>query len=60
MRIKRFDVVELKDKNKATILEIEGNRFFAEIVDSSGVTLDKRFISDSDINKIIYTKVYER
>ena len=60
MGIRKFDVVELYNKNKATILQIEGNKYFAEIVNSSGVTVDKKYISDSDITKVIYTKAYER
>lgn len=60
MGIRKFDVVELYNKNKATILQIEGNKYFAEIVNSSGVTVDKKYISDNDINKVIYTKAYER
>lgn len=60
MGIKKFDVVELYNKNKATILQIEGNRYFAEIVNLSGVTIDKTYIRDIDINKVIYTKEYER
>lgn len=60
MGIKRFNVIELNDKNKATILQIEGNRYFAEIVNPSGATIDKRYISDNDINKVIYAKDYER
>ena len=56
MEIKNFDVVELYDKNKATILSIEGNKYFAEIVNLHGITIDKRYISNNDINRIIYTK----
>ena len=34
MRYKRFDVVELKNDNKATILDIkENNEYFVEIVE---------------------------
>lgn len=56
MKIKKFDVVELKDSNKATILEIKNNEYFAEIVDNSGRTLDNRHITQDEIKQVIYTK----
>lgn len=60
MKIKKFNVVELKNKNKATILDIKGRKYFAEIVNSSGKTLDRKMITKDDISKIIYPKVRER
>lgn len=42
MKIKIFDVVELNDGNRATILEIKGNKYFAEIVNAYGITVNKR------------------
>ncbi len=33
MKLKRFEVVELENGNKATILDIKNNEYFAEIVD---------------------------
>ena len=43
MKIDKFDVVELKDSNKATILDKKSrNKYFAEIVNSYGFTLEKR------------------
>ncbi len=56
MKVKRFDVVELKDSNRATILQIDGNKYFAEVVNSYGITVGKRTIEESEINKIIYSK----
>lgn len=56
MKIKRFDVVELKNNNKATILEIKDNEYFVEIVDNKGKTLDNRNITQNDIKQIIYTR----
>lgn len=54
MKIKIFDVVELKDNNRATILEIKGNKYFAEVVNAYGITVDKRKqITKKDIVKII-------
>lgn len=61
MKIKIFDVVELKDKNRAIILEIKGNKYFAEVVNAYGITVDKRKqITKKDIVKIIENKGKER
>lgn len=57
MKIKIFDVVELKDNNRAIILEIKGNKYFAEIVNTYGITVCKRKeISKKDIDKLINKK----
>lgn len=56
MKIKRFDVVELKNNNKATILEIMDNGYLVEIVDNKGKTLETRNITQDEIKKIIYTR----
>lgn len=56
MKFKKFDVVELNNGNKATILEIKDNEFFTEIVDNNGTTVDKRNIIQEDIKQIIYTR----
>lgn len=57
MKYKRFDVVELKDKNRATILDIVKNHYIAEIVNDYVITIDKRkLISNEDIIKGIYIK----
>lgn len=61
MKIKKFDVVELKDNNRATILDnINKNEYLVEIVNPYGITIDRNVITDSDIKKIIYTKELER
>ena len=60
MRLKKFDVVELVDENKATILDVTNNRCYAEIVDSNGKTIDKKEITSKEIDKIIYRKEIER
>ncbi len=55
MKINKFDVVELYDNNKATILkEKDENIYFAEIVNKEGTTIDKRDIISSDIKEVIY------
>ncbi len=56
MKIRKFNVVELKNHNRATILQVLGSRYFAEIVNTYGITLDKRIIEENEINKVIYSK----
>lgn len=57
MKIKMFDVVELNKGNRATILEIKGNKYFAEVVNAYGITVDKRKqITKKDIVKKIDKK----
>lgn len=57
MKIKKFDVVELKNKNKAVILEIyKRKKYYAEIVNDKGETINKKEIISKEIDKIIYRK----
>lgn len=56
MKIKKFNVVELNNGNRATILEVLGNRYLAEIVNCYGITLDKKIITENEIRKVIYNK----
>lgn len=57
MKIKKFDVVELKNKNKAVILEIyKRKRYYAEIVNDKGKTVTKRDIINNEIKNVIYSK----
>ena len=42
MKLKKFDVVELKNNNKATILEMKNNEYVAEIVDTNGIVPNNR------------------
>lgn len=56
MRIEKFDVVELNNNNKATILNKNNNKYYAEIVNNSGVTIEKRFIEQDEIRRIIYSR----
>lgn len=56
MKLKKFDVVELINSNKATILEIKDNEYLAEIVDNNGITVDTKIITQEDIKDIIYTR----
>ena len=57
MKLKRFDVVELTNGNKAAIMDIINNKeYFVEIVDSKGNTIDKKNITEDEIKKIVYSK----
>lgn len=56
MKLKRFEVVELENGNKATILDIKDNEYFAEIVDRNGKTIENRNITENEIKKIIIYK----
>lgn len=56
MKYKQFDVVLLKNKNKATILGVENNKYNAEIVDDRGIRIDVKAITDDDIDKSIFIK----
>lgn len=57
MKIRKFDVVELTNKNRAVILEIYKRRkYYAEIVNDKGITIDKRIITNNEIKNIIYSK----
>lgn len=60
MKLKIFDVVELNDKNRATIRTVQSNGYLVEEVDLNGNSLGYKTISDSDINKIIYSKGKEK
>lgn len=56
MKIKKFDVVELRNNNRATILETDKNQYFAEIVNSYGITVENRYITQDEIEKVIYSR----
>ena len=60
MKIKKFDVVELVDDKKATILDVANNKCYAEIVDSNGNTIEYRNIKQDEIIKILFKKDRER
>lgn len=60
MKIRKFNVVELKDNNKATILDVIGNSYKVEIVNCSEITVDNRVITNNEINRIIYPIQRER
>ena len=53
MKLKIFDVVELKDNNRATILNINNKEYLAEVDNSAGIYLGNKVIKYNNINKII-------
>ena len=56
MKMNRFDVVELYNGNKATILDVKDKEYYAEIVDREGNTIGYRNISDAEIKEILISK----
>lgn len=56
MQINMFDVVELQNKNKATILNTVNNKYLVEIVDKEGNRKEIKEITKEEIKKIIYRK----
>lgn len=60
MNINVFDVVEMKNGNRATILDIRNNRYWVEIVNAYGVIIKNTFITNNEISKIVYSNTKER
>ena len=56
MKLKRFEVVELVNGNKATILDINNNQYYVEIVNDNGITIDNRAITEDEIKKVLVYK----
>lgn len=57
MKINKFNVVKLKDSNKAIILSVDNKKqYLAEIVNKQGKTIDKRIVTKDEIEKVIYNK----
>lgn len=54
MKVKVFDVVELNNGTKATVLEIIQGGYNVEVVDKRGNSKGRKTISDKDIVSIIY------
>ena len=55
-KINVFDVVELIDGNKATILEIDKDKYKVEVVNKNGISQGSKYISLSEINDVIFSK----
>ena len=60
MKLNRFDVVELKNGNRATIYEKENKGYIAEIVNPYGITLERTVIKVDEISQIIHKKGFAR
>lgn len=56
MKLKRFDVVELNNGNKATIFDIKNNELYGEIVTDKGITIEHRNINEDEIKKVLVSK----
>jgi hypothetical protein len=57
MKLKIFDVVELNNGNKATIVENKTKDIYkAEIVTNEGKILGIKLINENDVNKIIFSR----
>lgn len=54
MQFKIFDVVELKEEKKATIMKIDDNIITCEVIDKNGKNLGIKKVKKEDIIKIIY------
>lgn len=60
MKLRKFSVVELKDGNRATILDGQKKGYLAEIVSPYGISLGNKIINKDDINKVLLKKEYLR
>ena len=56
MKLKRFEVVELVNGNKATILDTNNNQYYVEIVNDKGITIDNRNITEEEIKRVLVSK----
>ena len=56
MKLKVFDVIELQNGSKGTILECKTNTYKVEIVNEQGVTQEIKNITESDIKSIQISK----
>ena len=58
MKLKIFEVVELLDGNRATILENSNNKnmYKAEIVNRYGESHDTKYIAETEIQRILISK----
>ena len=56
MQINEFDVVLLKDGQKATVIEFhkDGRHMIAEIIDENGQVIDMPVITADDVVRITY------
>ena len=56
-QIDKFDVVELNNGNRATILDTKDRQtYFADIVNAYGITVDRKEITENEISRVIFPK----
>lgn len=61
MKIKQFDVVELKNKNKAIIKKVISKKeYLTQIINGNDDKIQEKVITDKDIERVIYSKEKER
>ena len=56
MKLKRLEVVELVNGNKATILDTNNNQYYVEIVNDKGITIDNRNITEEEIKRVLVSR----
>lgn len=56
MKFKVFDVVEVNNGNKATILSADNEQYKAEIVTNDGISKGIVDLEEKDIKKVIFKK----
>lgn len=56
MKINQFDVVKLKNKDNAVILNRENQNYLVEIINLNGETKERREIQKDEISNIIYSR----
>lgn len=56
IEIKELDIVELKNGQRATVLEVfeQGEAYLVEIADESGKTLDMPTVKANDIKRVTW------
>ena len=58
MKLKAFDVIELKNGDRATILDINNNVYKVEVVDKNGISKGIKNIEETDVKDIIISKIF--
>lgn len=59
MKIKQFNVVELKNEDKAIIKKvISKKKYLIQIIKQNEI--QERYITNKDINKVLYSKEWQR
>ena len=55
-KYKVFDVIELQNENKATILQINKDNYCCDIVDKNGNSLGVQEITTDEIKRLVFSK----